>query len=103
MGEISLRVVEYIPWTTPTQPVETPFVSVPGMIFAQCVRQDEFSYLEISVAGNPDDARADDIVGDYWVKNEIVPAFGLHLIDMNLTMGNLVEIVKKQARVYAVH
>jgi hypothetical protein len=103
MGEISLRVGEYIPWTTPTQPVETPFVSVPGMIFAQCVRADEFSYLEISVAGNPDDARADDFVGDYWVENEIVPAFGLHLIDMNLTMGNLVEIVGQQARVYAVH
>lgn len=101
VGEISLRVGKYKPWTTPTRRVQTPFVSVPGMIFAECVRKNGFSYLQISVVGNPDDARADDIVGDYWFENEIVPAFGLHLIDMNLTMGNLVEIVGEQARIYA--
>jgi hypothetical protein len=88
VGEISLRFGEYKPWTAPTQPVETPFVSVPGMIFAECVTKDGFSYLQISVEGNSDDARADDIVGDYWVEDEIVPAFGLHLIDMSLTIGN---------------
>ncbi len=101
IGEISLRFGEYRHWTTPTQPVETPFVSVPGMISAECVRNDGFSYLQISVAADSNDARADDIVGDYWVEDEIVSAFGLHLIDTHLTMGNLVEIVGVQARIYA--
>jgi len=101
VGEISLRFGEYKPWTTPTKPVETPFVSVPGMVFAECVKTDGFSYLQVSVVGDTDDARADDVVGDYWVEGEIVPAFGLHLIDMNLAMGNLVEIVGVQARMYA--
>jgi hypothetical protein len=100
-GEISLRFEEYKPWTTPPQPVETPFVSMPGMIFAECVKKDGFSYLQISVVGDPKNARADDIVGDYWVGTEIITTFGLHLIDMSLTMGNLVEIVREQARMYA--
>jgi hypothetical protein len=101
VGEISQRVEEYKPWTTSPQPVETPFVSMPGMIFAECVKRDGFSYLQISVAGDPENARADDIVGDYRVGTEIITTFGLHLIDMSLTMGNLVEIVGEQARIYA--
>lgn len=100
VGEISLRYGGYKPWTTPTQPVETPFVRVPGMIFAECVRKNGFSYLQISVVSDSEDARADDIVGDYWIDDEIIPAFGLHLIDMNLTIGNLVEIAGEQARMY---
>jgi hypothetical protein len=71
------------------------------MIFAECVKRDGFSYLQISVVGDPENARADDIVGDYWVGTEISTTFGLHLIDMSLTMGNLVEIVGEQARMYA--
>jgi hypothetical protein len=101
VGEISLRVEKYKPWTTPARHVETPFVRAPGMVFAECVTKNGFSYLQISVLGDSDDARADDIVGDYWIDGEIVPAFGLHLIDMNLTMGNLVETVGEQAMIYA--
>lgn len=101
VGEISLRAGQYKPRANLTRPVETPFVKEPGMVFAECVKNNGFSYLQISVVGDYDNARPNDIGGDYWVDGEIVPAFGLHLIDMNLTMGNLVEIVRDQALIYS--
>jgi hypothetical protein len=36
----------------------------------------------------------DDIVGD------LTPQWGLHLVDMNIAMGNLVDIVGQQSKAY---
>jgi DUF3089 family protein len=89
------------PWVTPAKPIETPFVSVPGLLTAQCVSNDKASYLEITVHGDPSDPRTDDIVGDVITNGVVQPGWGLHLIDVNLAMGNLVDIVGKQAKAYA--
>jgi hypothetical protein len=87
-------------WVTPSQPIDTPFVSVPGLLTAECVSNDKGSYLAITVHGDPSDPRTDEITGDV-VANEIVLAdWGLHLIDVNLAMGNLVDIVGQQSKVY---
>lgn len=88
------------PWTTPPQPIDTPFVSVPGLLSAECVDKGGLSYLEVTVHGDPGDARADDIAGDVVVDGKLNPAWGLHLVDVHLTMGNLVELVRQQARAY---
>ena len=85
------------PWTTADAAVETPFVMLPGMLSARCVDQDGFSYLAVSVAADPADGRTDVIVGDVVVDGAVQPGWGLHLIDMNLGMGNLVEIVSRQS------
>ena len=79
------------PWVVPEQPISTPFVSVPGLLTAQCKSNENAAYLEVTVHGVPSDPRTDDIIGD------ITPMWGLHLIDVNLSMGNLVDIVGKQA------
>jgi hypothetical protein len=50
---------------------------------------------------DPKDPRADDVAGDLWAGEEINRAWGLHLIDMSVTMGNLVAIVEQQAKAYA--
>ena len=84
------------PWTTANTPIETPFVMLPGMLSARCVNQGGFSYLAVSVAADPADPRTDAIVGDVMVDGGVQPGWGLHLIDMNLAMGNLVDIVKRQ-------
>ena len=42
-----------------------------------------------------------DIIGDLYNNNEINATWGLHLIDMSLVMGNLVDIVGQQAKRYA--
>jgi hypothetical protein len=88
------------PWVTPPQPIGTPFVSVPGLLTAECVSNEKGSYLEVTVHGNPADPRTDDIVGDVVVSGQVQADWGLHLIDVNLAMGNLIDIVRQQSKAY---
>lgn len=88
------------PWVTPAQPINTPFVSVPGLLTAECVSNEKGSYLAVTVHGNPADPRTDDIVGDVITNGQVQADWGLHLIDANLAMGNLVDIVGQQSKAY---
>jgi hypothetical protein len=87
-------------WVTPPVPIKTPFVSVPGMLSAECLSNEHGSYLAISVHADPSDARAHDIAGDLVVNGHVLTGWGLHLIDVNLAMGNLVDIVGQQSKTY---
>ena len=78
-------------WVAGGPAVETPFVSAPGFLTATCATNEHATFLEVTVHGNPSDPRADNIGGD------ITPQWGLHLIDVNLGMGNLVDVVREQA------
>jgi hypothetical protein len=80
--------------------VDTPFVSVPGLLTAQCVANEKGSYLEVTVHGNPSDPRADDINGDVMANGQPNASWGLHLIDVNEAMGNLVDIVAAQGKAF---
>ena len=89
------------PWVTPEQPIDTPFVSVPGMLTAKCTSNENASgYLEVTVNGNPSDPRVDDIVGDLGAPPNVLANWGLHLVDVNLVMGNLLDIVAQQSKAY---
>jgi DUF3089 family protein len=88
------------PWVNPPKAIDTPFVSVPGLLTAQCVANEKGSYLEVTVHGNPADPRTDDIVGDVMQNGQPNASWGLHLIDVNLSMGNLVDIVRSQAKAF---
>jgi hypothetical protein len=87
-------------WVTPAKPIDTPFVSVPGLLTAQCVANEKGSYLEVTVNGNPADPRTDDIVGDVMQNGQVNASWGLHLIDVNLSMGNLLDVVRSQGKAY---
>jgi hypothetical protein len=87
-------------WVTPPQPINTPFVSVPGLLTAECVSNEKGSYLAITVHGDPSDPRTDDITGDVVVNGIVLADWGLHLIDVNLAIGNLVDIVGQQSKAY---
>jgi hypothetical protein len=89
-----------IPTWTQDGVVNTPFVSTPGLISAECVANDKGSYLEITVHGDSADPRTDDIGGDVVSNGQVQANWGLHLIDVNLAMGNLVDIVHQQAKTY---
>ena len=89
-----------INWVTPAEAINTPFVSVPGLLTAQCVSNEKGSYLEVTVNGDPHDPRADDIAGDVMTAGKVNPSWGLHLIDVHVAIGNLVDIVSKQAAAY---
>jgi hypothetical protein len=88
------------PWVKPPQPIETPFVSLPGMLTAECVANDKGSYLAVTVHGNPASPRTSDIVGDVVANGQVLPEWGLHLIDVNLAMGNLIDIVHEESKAY---
>jgi hypothetical protein len=89
------------PWVVPEKPIDTPFVSVPGLLTAQCVANEHGSYLEITVHGDPNDPRTDDISGDVISNGQVNASWGLHLIDVSEAMGNLVDIVGEQAKAFA--
>jgi hypothetical protein len=87
-------------WVMPGRPIETLWVSVPGLVSARCASNEHASYLEVTVHGDRADPRTDDIRGDLGVGNQILTDWGLHLIDVNVAMGNLVDMVKQQSRAW---
>jgi hypothetical protein len=57
--------------------------------------------LEVHINADPKDARTDDLIGDVLTATgDVNQAWGLHLIDMSMTMGNLVDVVGKQSKRY---
>jgi len=85
------------PWVIPEKPIPTPFVSLPGLITARCASNDNATYLEVTVHPEAAGKRTDDIVGDLSAGGQVLTDWGLHLVDMNLAMGNLLDIVGQQS------
>jgi DUF3089 family protein len=88
------------PWVKQGAAVTTPFVRLPGLITGECVSKDGASYLSVSLHAEPGSPRTDDIPGDLVVDGKVLRDWGLHLVDVNLAMGNLVDVVGQQARAY---
>lgn len=79
--------------------VKTPFVSVPGLLSAQCVSSGKFNYLAIHVNKDTNSLRANDLlIGDIVKDGKVLNDWGLHLIDIDLALGNLIEIASKQSQ-----
>jgi hypothetical protein len=74
--------------------ISTPFVALPGLVSAACVDAGSISYLELTVHPDPG-PRVDDIGGD------LTAQWGMHLVDMNVALGNLVDLVGQQAKAWA--
>ena len=89
------------PWSSDGAPVTTPFVKVPGLLSVACTASGKFSYLAMTVNAVPSDARTDTIVGDIAFGGGILKDWGLHLLDMPVVMGDLVELSAVQAKAWA--
>lgn len=74
----------------------TLFTSVPGLVQTRCISEGGASYLQVSVAADPDDARVDDIPGDVLAAGNRLDDWGLHLVDMPVVMGDLVALTARQ-------
>jgi len=72
--------------------ITTPFVTLPRWVSAEC-GDNGFSYLGITI--DTDGPRLDDLVGA-----NITPDWGLHLVDANIAMGDLVRLAASQAAGY---
>jgi hypothetical protein len=84
------------PWTVGGRPIATPMVRVVGLLKAQCTSNAFASYLEVSVERGPGSPASRDIQGD------LAEGLGLHLVDMEVAMGNLVDLVGQQSKSYLV-
>ncbi len=74
----------------------TPWVATPGLYSAQCKRENAFSWLQVTHVGPPGDPREP-------LAETLGPAFGLHVEDINLALGNLVGLVGLQSVSYRLH
>lgn len=73
--------------------IDTPFYSMPGFLDGECATgRTGIGYLRVGVNSDPDDPRADDFNGEMILRD-----WGLHLVDMTIAMGNLVELGSSQA------
>ena len=88
------------PWTATASTIDTPYVSVPGLLTAECASNENATYLKVTVNGNPSDPRVDDISGDLMAGTQVQANWGLHLIDMNLGIGNFLDIVGQETKAY---
>jgi hypothetical protein len=77
-----------------TAEIETPWVTYPDFIEGECVTEGDFTYLKLTIDADPDDPRTDDISGD------LSPEWGMHLVDANVAMGDIVAMVRQQAEAY---
>jgi hypothetical protein len=73
----------------PPPQVSTPWLSYEGAYVGECSAADDADVLKIAgVGGAPE-------------LNPVPPSFGLHLVDGNIALGNLVDLVGKQAKTFA--
>jgi hypothetical protein len=82
------------PWVIPERQIETPWVGVPGLLTGECKSNENATYLEVTVHPERSGKRTSDIIGD------LTPDWGLHLVDFNIAIGDLVDIVGQQAKAW---
>lgn len=72
--------------------VTTPFVLYRNVFAGECVQRNGFSYLNISLQLMPGDQRAEPPY-----RSVVEPGFGLHLVDYNIPLDDLIDAVTLQA------
>lgn len=97
LGRVDSRVPE---WNQKMATLSTPFVAVPGMLKAGCTRQGPNSYLALGIDPAARGSRPPEIPGDILANGRVFDDWGLHLVDMNIAMGNLLEVVRRQGEAY---
>lgn len=77
--------------------VGTPFVTLPGFIKAECRTNGTHDWLAIETISDETDVRAGKLGGELVIAGEVQEDWGLHIVDMNIAIGNLVTIADQQA------
>lgn len=84
----------------PEKPRKTvaPFVHLVGYFRAECVSDGYGSWMAVEPV---DDDAAELLYGDFVVEGQRDPGRGLGLVDMELVMGDLINVLQQQANAYA--
>jgi Protein of unknown function (DUF3089) len=75
-------------------PVETLWVGFPHLYTARCVRRGTRAWLLVTPSRRPGDGRP-------LMKEILDPRWGLHASDVNVELGDLVDLVRAQGRAWA--
>lgn len=73
----------------------TTFVENPGMFSAKCVATGNLSFLAISIGEGAGNRR---VSANFSAIQESLPGWGLHILDVNLALGNLVDLAREQGK-----
>ena len=68
-------------------------MSYPDLFTAQCESSGGKSWLQITDVRRAGDGRPE-------LRDALGPTWGLHIYDMNIALGNLVDIVRSEAAAY---
>jgi hypothetical protein len=74
----------------------TPWLTYPGLYSAQCMSVGGATWLQVTPITTPGDTRP-------LVTQQLGPVWGLHLLDVNMSLGNFVSLVATQAKAYLGH
>lgn len=69
------------------------WITYPGLYTAHCAKSGDASWLQIDAAGAAGDPRP-------RVEESLGPIWGLHVVDVNLLLGNLVDDVRREAAAF---
>jgi hypothetical protein len=87
---------------SPTPTASTPWVEEQGTYTGQCKHENGASWLQVSLAGSVSEEVKNELLAHNELAEELVgPEWGLHLYDVNIALGNLVNTVAIQAQAYA--
>lgn len=75
-------------------PMATPWVATPGLYTAHCESSGGANWLQVDTTNVAGDERQ-------VVEQSIGPTWGLHLYDVNIALGNLVELVRQQSAAFS--
>lgn len=89
-----------IKWTNSGEAIATDYVRVPRLLSGRCVRSDDGNYLAIKLHADPTDNRVDNYRSDIVRNGAIAHEWGLHMIDVDLVMGDMIDLVRKQAKAW---
>ncbi|MBT2187147.1 hypothetical protein KK488_09350 [Sphingobium sp. H33] len=73
---------------------------MPDLITAHCVEDEHGSYLAVTPHGDPKDARIDDFRGDIVNAGVVARQWGLHMVDVDIVMGDMIALVRSQAKAW---
>jgi hypothetical protein len=86
---------------SPTPSASTPWVETTGTLTAQCKHENGASWLNVALKEGLPQPVVEELVAHNEMPEELIgPEWGLHLYDVNVAVGNLVNTVAIQAQAY---
>ncbi|MGD0115674.1 MAG: DUF3089 domain-containing protein [Dehalococcoidia bacterium] len=78
----------------PIPTASTPWISYPGLYTGTCTSEGGANWLQVDSTNIPGETRP-------IVTQVLGPTWGLHLVDINIALGNLVDLVRQQTAAFS--